>query len=95
MELIVTEAGRDKRSTFSSPDRDLLTDVKVNSPDRDDLTGVKVNVVDLRDEDRRHRFVERRAVHVDGGADRKYEATDATINAGVLLQTAHRDRKRR
>ena len=72
-----------------------MTGVKVNSPDGDDLAGVKVNVVDLRDEDRSDRLVERRAVHVDGGADGEDEASDAPVDAVVLLQTAECDRQRR
>ena len=65
------------------------------SPDDDDLPGVEVEVVELRDEDGGNGLVQRRAVHVDGGADRKYELADALVDAGVLLQTPHRDRQRR
>ena len=53
-------------------------------PDGDDLAEVQLVVVDLSDEDGGHRLVERRAVHVDGGADRQHEADDAAVDVVVL-----------
>ncbi len=53
----------------------------------DDLAGVEADVVVLRDEDGGDGLVERRAVHVDGGADRKHEACDGLVHTRLLLDT--------
>lgn len=62
-------------------------------PDGDDLAEVQLVVVDLGNEDGGHRLVERRAVHVDGGADGQDEADDAPVDVVVLEQALERDRQ--
>jgi len=63
-------------------------------PDGEDLSEVEVHVVDLGDEDGRHRLVERRAVHVDGGAHGQHEARHPLVHSVVLLQAAEGDGQR-
>ena len=63
-------------------------------PDSDDLAHAQIDRVDLRNEDGGDGLVQRSPVHVDGRSDRKHEATDATVNFRVLLQTRHRDGQR-
>ena len=60
-------------------------------PDGDNLSRAEVNVVHLSNKDGGDGFVERSSVHVDGGANRKNEASDTPVNTQVLLQTAERD----
>lgn len=61
------------------------------APDGDNLPPVEVDGVHLRDEDGRHRLVERRAVHVDGGAHGQDESRHPLVDAQVVLQATERD----
>lgn len=63
-------------------------------PDGDDLTKVHLHVVDLGDEDGRQRLVQRRPVHVDGGADGEHKTRDPLVDLVVLLQTFKGDGQR-
>ena len=63
----------------------------VTVPYGDQLSKVQLVVVDLGDEDGGHGLVERRAVHVDGGAHRQHEAGDLAVHVAVLQQTLHGD----
>lgn len=60
-------------------------------PDGDDLPAVQRDVIHLGDEDGCHRLVQRRAVHVDGGADGQHKAGHALVDLQVLLQAAEGD----
>lgn len=51
-------------------------------------------VVDLRDEDGGHSFIECSAIHVDGSTHRQHEACNASVNVVVLQQTLEGDRQR-
>ena len=62
------------------------------SPDGDDLAKVKLVVVHLSDENGRHGLVERRAVHVNGGADGQHKADDPPVDVVVLQQALEGDR---
>lgn len=61
------------------------------TPDRDDLAEVELVVVDLGNKDGSHSLVERRAVHVDGGAHRQHEASDTPVNVVVLQEALEGD----
>ena len=63
------------------------------SPDGDQLAEVQLVVVDLRNKDGRHGLVQRRAVHVDGGAHWQHEAGDLPVHVTVLQQALHGDRQ--
>ena len=60
-------------------------------PDGDQLSKVQLIVIDLSNKDGRHCLVQRRAVHVDGGAHREDEAGDLSVNVAVFQQTLHGD----
>lgn len=64
------------------------------TPDGDDLTEVQLMVVDLRNKDGGHSFVERSAIHVDGSTHRQHEACNASVNVVVLQQALEGDRQR-
>ena len=68
--------------------------VAVVLPDGDQLTEVQLVVVNLSDKDGSHRLVQRRAVHVDGGSNRKDEASNLSVDVAVLQQTLHGDGQR-
>lgn len=62
-------------------------------PYGDDLPKVQLVVVDLGDEDGGHGLVERRPVHVDGGAHGQHEARDPPVHVVVLQQALEGDRQ--
>lgn len=57
--------------------------------DRHDVAEAERDAAGLRDEERGHGLVQRRAVHVDGGADGHDEARDAHVHAVELLEAVH------
>ena len=70
----------------------IMTTHSVNvPPDRDDLANVEVNAVHLCYKDGCDSLVERRAIHVDSGANGQHEACHSLVDAVVLLQTPECD----
>lgn len=63
-------------------------------PDGDQLAEVQLVVVDLGNKDGRHGLVQRRTVHVDGGAHWEDEASDLSVDVAILQQTLHGDGQR-
>jgi len=55
------------------------------------LSQIQVVFVDLGDKDSSDRFVERRAIHVDGGPDGEDEACHASVDAVVFQETLQGD----
>lgn len=47
----------------------------------------------MGDEDGCHGLVERSAVHIDGGPDRKHESDDASVDVVVLQEALEGDRQ--
>ena len=62
--------------------------------DGEDLTNGGVHVLHLSYEDGRHRLVESRPVHVDGGSNGENEPGDPRVDAVLLFQTVHGDGER-
>lgn len=68
--------------------------VCVGLPDGDQLAKVQLIVINLSNENSRHRLVKRCAVHIDGGAHREDESGDLPVNIAVFQQTLHGDGQR-
>ena len=76
------------RATISNPH--WVQGVRI-TPDGDDLAEVQLIVVDLGNEDGSHGLVERRAIHVDGGAHGQHKAGNAPVDVVVLQQALKGD----
>ena len=77
-------------SAHSSPEEEPS-----HSRHGDEVADVERHVVHLGDEDGGDGDEQRRAVHVDGGADGQNEPADAPVHLGLLLDTLQRDGQRR
>ena len=65
-----------------------------NAPDGNDVAKVHGDLVDVGDEERSDRLVQRRAVHIDGGTDGNNEGAHARVHVVVHLQAVKRHRHR-
>lgn len=63
-------------------------------PDSDNLPTIQGYVIHLGDKDGCHGFVQRGAVHVNGGSYWQHEASHALIDLQIFLQTAEGDGQR-
>lgn len=63
-------------------------------PDGNNLAHIQIVVIQLSNKDGSHCLIERRAIHVDGGAHWEHKAGNPLVNAIVLFSTPECDRQR-